>query len=98
MINFTLERDWGALDLLYLPYFRERTFPGAEGRLRGWLPVEDGAVYTAGAERWHPDFAARWSHYFGDLDVAVSLFRGTSREPVLTPTTGRDRPGAEGTQ
>lgn len=83
MVNLTLERGWGALDLFYLPYFRERTFPGASGRLRGPLPVLDDAVYESGAERWHPDVAARWSHYIGDVDLAVSAFRGTSREPRL---------------
>lgn len=85
MVMLTLERSWGALDLFYLPYFRERTFPGERGRLRGQLPVLHDAVYESGAGRWHPDFAARWSHYVGDLDMAVSAFRGTSREPRLLP-------------
>ena len=87
MINLTLESDWGALDLFYLPYFRERTFPDDRGRLRGPLPIMDDAGYEADAGRWHPDVAARWSHYVGDLDLAVSVFRGTSREPRLLPTT-----------
>ena len=41
------------------------------------------AVYEATAERWHPDLAARWSHYIGNVDLAVSVFRGTSRKPRL---------------
>lgn len=85
MVNFTLERDWGAIDFFLLPFFRERTFPGAAGRLRGPLPVLDDAVYESSAKQWHPDVAARWSFYAGELDLGVSAFRGTSREPVLAP-------------
>ncbi len=87
MINFTLERDWGAIDFFYLSYFRERTHPGDQGRLRGPLPVLDDAVYESDAERWHPDFAVRASYFTSDLDLAVSAFRGTSREPLLVPVT-----------
>ena len=29
MIKASFFRDWGQVDLFYLPYFRERTFPGA---------------------------------------------------------------------
>ena len=34
MINYAWINDWGTLDLFVLPYFRERTFPGVNGRLR----------------------------------------------------------------
>jgi len=88
MINFTLEKDWGAIDFFYLPYFRERTFPGSRARLRGALPPPDDAVYESSAGRWHPDFAVRWTYYTGALDLAVSAFRGTSREPILEPVFG----------
>ena len=87
MINLTLERDWGALDLFFLPYFRERTHPGERARLRGAFPVLENAVYTSGAGRGHPDFAVRWSYFTNSLDLAVSAFRGTSREPLLIPVT-----------
>jgi hypothetical protein len=85
MISVTLERSWGAIDLLFLPYFRERTFPDARGRLRGPLPILDDALYTSDAGRWHPDFALRWTYFTGELDFGLSLFRGTSREPALVP-------------
>jgi hypothetical protein len=85
MINFTLERDWGAIDVFLLPYFRERTYPGDRGRLRGPLPILDESEYESDAGRWHPDVAVRWSFFTGSLDLAVSGFRGTSREPVLLP-------------
>ncbi len=32
MINLSLVKDWGIVDFFVLPYFRERTFAGAEGR------------------------------------------------------------------
>jgi len=85
MLNVTVERDWGALDVFLLPYFRERTYPDADGRLRGPFPVLEAPLYEAGSGRWHPDVAVRWSSYVGDLDVGVSVFRGTSREPQFVP-------------
>ena len=85
MVNFTLERDWGVLDLYVLPFFRERTHAASEGRLRGLAPVLDEAVYESDAGRWHTDFAARWSHAIGDVDLGVAGFYGTSREPYLLP-------------
>ena len=85
MVNFTLERDWGALDLFVMPFFRERTYPGSEGRLRGLGSVVDDAVYESDAGRWRPDFAARWSHSLGGIDLGVAGFYGTSREPYLSP-------------
>ena len=91
MVTATLERNWGALDVFLLPYFRERTFPGDRGRLRGPLPVLESAAYESGRKRWHPDVAVRWSSFVGDLDLGVSAFRGTSREPRLVPTTGDGR-------
>ena len=84
MINLALQRDWGLLDLYVLPYFRERTFPGLDGRFRTSLPIDsDNAVYESSAAQTHTDFALRYSHYFGDVDVGVYYFRGTNREPRL---------------
>jgi hypothetical protein len=34
MFKLSLERQWGIVDLYLLPGFRQRTFPGEEGRLR----------------------------------------------------------------
>lgn len=85
MINIATQRDWGRLDAYVLPGFRERTFPGTSGRFRAALPVDtDNARYESGAEEKHVDFAARYSHYFGDWDVGLSYFYGTDREPVLS--------------
>ena len=86
LVNLTLIRDWGALDLFVLPGFRERTFPGREGRLRSEPFVDtDRATYESGAGRRRIDYAVRWSHAIGDFDVGVAHFHGTSREPRLRP-------------
>ena len=86
LVNLTLIRDWGALDFFVLPGFRERTFPGREGRLRSEPFVDtDRATYGSGAGRRRIDHAVRWSHAIGDFDVGVAYFHGTSREPRLRP-------------
>lgn len=84
MLNIGTQRDWGKLDLFILPNFRERTYPGVNGRLRGALVVDDNdAVYQSGSGDKHVDFAARYSHYIGDWDVGLSYFHGTDREAVF---------------
>ena len=87
MLNATLEMEQGAIDVFLLPYFRERTFAGDRGRLRGPLPILENAMYESKAEQWHADVAVRWSGFVGELDLGVSAFRGTSREPRLVPVT-----------
>ena len=86
LVNLTFIRDWGALDLFMLPGFRERTYPGREGRLRSEPFVDtDRARYESGAGRQRIDYAVRWSHAIGDFDIGVAHFHGTSREPRLLP-------------
>ena len=86
MVNLTLLRDWGAVDFFVLPRFRERTYPGRNGRLRSEPFVDTNrATYESGAGRDHVDYALRWSDAVGDLDIGVAHFRGTSREPRLIP-------------
>jgi len=84
MTKLSLERDWGTVDLFWLPYFRERTFAGIDGRLRSPLAIQvDDAQYESGAQRWHSDVAIRYSHYIDDFEFAFSHFSGTSRDPLL---------------
>ena len=88
MINLVFIRDWGTVDALLLPYFRERSFPGAEGRLRSQPHVDtDQAVYESSAEQKHLDYALRWSHTLDEWDMGFSHFHGTSRDPRLVPGT-----------
>jgi hypothetical protein len=84
MLNLELQRDWGLVGLYVMPYFRERTFAGSEGRFRAPLPVNtDAPVYESSDGQNHIDLALRYSHYIGDVDFGVSGFSGTSREPRL---------------
>jgi hypothetical protein len=86
MVNLAMQRDWGFISVYLLPYFRERTFSGAEGRFRTPLPVNtDQAQYESSAGENHVDLALRYSHYIGDIDIGLSVFNGTSREPRLLP-------------
>jgi len=82
MINLSLTRDWGVLDFYVLPGFREREFQGRDGRPRvPFLVNEDMAVFASGARTARTDVAVRWSHYIGELEMGLSHFSGTSREP-----------------
>lgn len=89
MIRVAAERDWGTVTLFALPWFRERTFPGEEGRLRTNPKVDtDEAEYRNGRSRSSWDWALRWSHYIDDLDIGLAHFHGTGREPTLVPGLG----------
>ncbi len=85
MVNFALIKEWGTLDLFVLVGFRERTFPGVEGRPRTIPPVDpDQSDFESSDEEDHIDFAIRWSHTLGDWDIGVYQFSGTSRDPRFT--------------
>lgn len=91
MVQFGMFRNWGSLRLFYLPYFRERTFAGVDGRLRGEKPVEtDLTSYDSEAQRFHPDVAVRYTKTLGDWDVGLAHFSGTSREPAMIERTNAD--------
>ena len=86
MININLERPFGTFSLFVLPGFRERSFNELNHRFSGPLKIDtDRATYEASNGNNHVDFAARWQHIFGDLEVALSHFSGTSREARLIP-------------
>lgn len=84
MLRLSTERDWGTLDLLILPGFRERTFPDAEGRPRPNVIVDTDrdAIYDFSSGKDHIDLAARYSHYIGEWEFGVTAFSGTGREPT----------------
>lgn len=92
MLSFGVEQGFGNLDFYILPYFRPLTF--AKGPERFRIEVADIAgfnysatrdFYQSSAEQYHTDFAVRWAHFIGSLDIAISAFSGTNREaiPVL---------------
>jgi hypothetical protein len=86
MIQLTALSDWGTFEGFVLPGFRELRFPDKHGRLRTPLVVDDdNAIYDSDMGQGHIDLAVRWSQTFGNWDVALSNFWGTSREPRLIP-------------
>jgi len=85
MINLSLVKDWGILDIYLLPYFREKTFATSQGRPSIPFINTDNALYESPDKQNHLDWAIRWNHSIDDLDIALSWFEGTSRDPVLIP-------------
>ena len=86
MINLALIRNWGTIDFFLMPYFRERNFPGTQGRLRTTPPVGEGqSRFESAARKKHQDFALRYSHFISDWDIGIAHFYGTSRDPRLLP-------------
>ena len=86
MLNLAFPYARGAFDIFILPGFRERSFPGVEGRPRTELVVDtDRAQYASPRGREHVDYAARLSHTIGAWDLGLSYFSGTNRDPRLLP-------------
>lgn len=81
MLQFVKAGDLGTLQAFWMPWFREREFVGPKSRLRAALPILSDARYESDDEQNHHDFALRWSHYFGPLDIGVAHFSGTNRSP-----------------
>jgi hypothetical protein len=84
MLNLAITKDWGNVDLFVLPYFRERTFPGKSGRLRLQTVIDvDNPAYESSLGQRHVDWALRWFQTYGEVDIGLSHFYGTAREPEL---------------
>ncbi len=84
MLHLTAVKDWGVIEGFVLLGFRERTFAGEEGRPRTPLVVAtDDALFESNDGDGHIDFAIRYSHYYEELEYALSWFKGTQREPAL---------------
>jgi hypothetical protein len=86
MLNLSFVNDWGILDLYALPYFRERTFSGMQGRPTIPFVNAGNAYYESSDEEKHLDLAVRWSHSIDEFELALSWFGGTSRDPILEPS------------
>ncbi|MEL6361962.1 MAG: hypothetical protein AAFR21_12840 [Pseudomonadota bacterium] len=87
MVRLSKRTDIGTFEAYYLPFFREQLFPGGDGRLR-FDPVVDtnAATFERDNEEWAGDFALRYSNVFGNFDVGLHAFHGTSRTPFLAPS------------
>ncbi|MEM6811437.1 MAG: hypothetical protein AAF549_03110 [Pseudomonadota bacterium] len=76
--------DIGRFEAYYLPFFRERTFPGSDGRQRTALIVDtDEAEYERGGEEFAGDFALRYKHQIDKFDIGAHVFYGTARTPFF---------------
>lgn len=85
MIQFGHYNSLGTVRLFILPVFRERTYPGINGRLRGPLPIQTDMVrYESQNKEETIDAAIRYTHTLGNWDIGVAHFSGTSREPAFT--------------
>lgn len=86
MINLAIKAEQSVWDFFVLPFFRERTFPGTEGRLRAPVAVDtEQAAYGSSRGRHHVDYALRWTQSNVGFDFGLSYFVGTAREPTLVP-------------
>lgn len=84
MIHLTIPKHWGVMEAFVLPWFRERTFPGANGRFRTPIPVDTNKTkFQSSSEEQHLDFAFRYSTSLANADVGLYYFNGTARDPVL---------------
>jgi hypothetical protein len=91
MLRAKTVQDFGTFDVFLLPYFRERTYPGADGRPATDIPVDTGlARYESGSKQRHVDGAFRYSNTFGDVDLGLSYFQGTNRDPILQPALSKN--------
>lgn len=81
-------QPWGSLEVILMPAFRERPFAGRAGLLWASAPVSDERAEPESGFHWRPDAAVRWSRAVGTLDVGVSGFLGTNREPRFTSQAG----------
>ena len=84
MIAASFYRDFGDVDFYFLPYFRERIFPGANGRPRLKLEIDENSIsYESSKSEKHIDLALRYSLMIDDFDIGFSHFYGHSRNPKL---------------
>lgn len=91
LLRFAAQTEIGSFDLFYLPYFRERAFPSAKSRNRLALPVDtDATRYERNGAETAGDFALRYSNRFGPVDLGVSYFYGTARQPKLLLNATKD--------
>jgi len=89
MIHWKHYEDWGVLDFLVLPGFRERNYPGVHARPRFPLLVDESqTIYESADGKDHIDYSFRFSQTYNELDIGLSFFKGTDRQPELIPGLG----------
>lgn len=82
LLSLAWSGPYGVFAGFLLPRFRERNLPGVAARLRPPVRYELGtARYESARGERHADAAVRWSYSDGSVDVGLSHFVGTAREP-----------------
>lgn len=90
MLALTWLPEVGAVDLFVMPYQRARTFPGPDGQPRvGFDFAPEEARYEASERQRRVDVAGRLRMRFGALDLNLSVFDGTARDPDILPCLRR---------
>lgn len=93
MVSVAWTSAAGTFTGFVLPYFRERTLPGEDARLRAPLPYDTrDPIYESDDEERHVDYALRWSLSTGSVDLGLSHFSGTARTPRFAPTLSPSGP------
>lgn len=91
MINASWVQPWGSLDLFVLPGFRERRFPGLDGRPGAILTLDtDHSRYESSEAENRVDAAIRAKLSLDGWEIGLSHFSGTSREPEFLQTPEPD--------
>ncbi|MEM8935120.1 MAG: hypothetical protein AAGC77_01775 [Pseudomonadota bacterium] len=84
MINIAFDTRFGTLNMYAMTGFRDRTFPGSDGRLRFFLPFDtDNPVFDEDGGRYAPEYAFRYDHKIADVEFGLAYFEGNSREPRI---------------
>lgn len=90
MLALTWLQPIGSFDVFVMPYQRARTFPDANGQPRiGFDFAPEEARYASSAGQRHVDVAGRLRMRFGPLDLNLSVFDGTARDPDILPCLRR---------
>jgi hypothetical protein len=84
MAHIAYISEYGTFNFYVLPFFREREFPGKDGRLRSeFLMKKSLSQYESSSEEKHIDYAFRWTRSIDLFDIGLSHFYGTSREALF---------------
>ncbi len=86
MLQYTRIMDAGVFHAFILAGFREPEFKANEGRLRLPLIVDKSqSQYESSDKEEHVDYALRYTHFMGDTELGLSVFKGTDRDPLFVP-------------
>lgn len=84
MVRISLPAGSGQLDFLAIDFVKN-IYPGQSLRERVGTRFAELISFSGGASKDDIGQAARWSAYFGDVDLGLSWFRGTGNAPRLSP-------------